>query len=116
MNKLLKGNLESLSFAVPVVWHGLRCHHTDCYFCMSFTVGVSNKNRHAIKYSNIPSPLRPVTHNESLPILVAPKTYSLQKEKDLEDFEPSLDHQRPPMTMKGIQLIQLINNLTLLLS
>ncbi|GBM40992.1 hypothetical protein AVEN_250314-1 [Araneus ventricosus] len=37
---------------------------------------------------SIPSAVRPVPHNEYLPIPVAPKTYTLQPETDLEDFEP----------------------------
>ncbi|GBO42011.1 hypothetical protein AVEN_247273-1 [Araneus ventricosus] len=43
---------------------------------------------HTIQYPNIPSAIRPVPHNESLPIPVAPKTYTLQAVTDLEDFEP----------------------------
>ncbi|GBN78918.1 hypothetical protein AVEN_9465-1, partial [Araneus ventricosus] len=34
------------------------------------------------------SAVRPVRHNEPLPIPVAPKTYTLHRETDLEDFEP----------------------------
>ena len=55
---------------------------------MTSTVGFSYKNRHAIQYPNIPSALRPVPRNESLPILVAPKAYTFQPEIYLEDFEP----------------------------
>ncbi|GBN22052.1 hypothetical protein AVEN_241409-1 [Araneus ventricosus] len=43
---------------------------------------------HTIQYPNIPSAIRPVPHNECFPIPVAPKTYTLLPETDLEDFEP----------------------------
>ncbi|GBM17169.1 hypothetical protein AVEN_47577-1 [Araneus ventricosus] len=55
---------------------------------MTSTVGFSSKSKHTIQYPNIPSAVRPVTHNESFPIPVTPKTYTLQPETDLEDCEP----------------------------
>ncbi|GBM22452.1 hypothetical protein AVEN_221515-1 [Araneus ventricosus] len=70
-----------------MVWREPRCHLTDCYFCMTSTIGFSSKSKHTIQYPNISSAVRPVPHNESLPIPVAPKTYTLQPETDLEDFE-----------------------------
>ena len=38
--------------------------------------------------SSILIALRPVPHNESFPMPVVPKTYTLQPEIYLEDFEP----------------------------
>ncbi|GBN69165.1 hypothetical protein AVEN_183012-1 [Araneus ventricosus] len=77
-----------MPFAVSIVWREPHYHLTDCYFCMTSTFGFSSKNKHTIQYTNIPSAVRPVPHSESLPIPVAPKTYILQLEKNLEDFEP----------------------------
>ncbi|GBL75061.1 hypothetical protein AVEN_243844-1 [Araneus ventricosus] len=88
LTKWLKGTRKPMHFAVPMVWREPRCHLTDCYFCMTSTVGFSRKSKHTIQYPNILSAVRPVPHNESLPIPVAPKTYTLQPEMDLEDFEP----------------------------
>ncbi|GBN97943.1 hypothetical protein AVEN_94880-1 [Araneus ventricosus] len=65
-----------------------RCHLTYCYFCMTSTFGFFCKSKHTIQYPNIPSAARPVPHNESFPIPVAQKTYTLQLETDSEDFEP----------------------------
>ncbi|GBM65573.1 hypothetical protein AVEN_169853-1 [Araneus ventricosus] len=73
-----------------MVWREPRCHLTDCYFCMTSTFGFSSKSKHTVQYPNIPSAVRPVPHNESLSIPVAPKTYTLQPETDLEDFGPQL--------------------------
>ncbi|GBM98979.1 hypothetical protein AVEN_65984-1, partial [Araneus ventricosus] len=70
-----------------MAWHEPHCHLTDYYFCMTFTVGFSSKSRRTIQYPNIPSAVRPVPQNESFPIRVATKTYTLQPSTDLEDFE-----------------------------
>ncbi|KAK4887859.1 hypothetical protein RN001_004130 [Aquatica leii] len=40
------------------------------------------------RYSNIPSALRPVPHNDTLPIPEPPNTYTLEPEIDLKDSEP----------------------------
>ncbi|GBM87025.1 hypothetical protein AVEN_40607-1 [Araneus ventricosus] len=71
-----------------MVWREPRCYLTDCYFFMSSNVGFSNKSKHTTQHPNIPSAVKPVPHNEFLPIPVAPKTYTLPPETDLEDFEP----------------------------
>ncbi|GBM41356.1 hypothetical protein AVEN_241505-1 [Araneus ventricosus] len=49
-----------------MVWRESRCHLTDCYFCMTSTVGFSRKSKHTIQYPE----------NSSAP------------ETDLKDFEP----------------------------
>ncbi|GBM49782.1 hypothetical protein AVEN_207006-1, partial [Araneus ventricosus] len=54
----------------------------------TFTVGFSSKSKRTIQFPHIPSAVRPVPHNESLPIPVATKTYTLQPATDLEVFEP----------------------------
>ncbi|GBM45911.1 hypothetical protein AVEN_211973-1 [Araneus ventricosus] len=84
---------KSMPFAVWVwfcfeVWREPRCHLAECYFCMTSNVGFSSKSKHTIQHPNIPSAVRPVPHNESLPIPEPPKTYTLQPETDLENFKP----------------------------
>ncbi len=69
-------------FAVPMVWHEPRCHFTDCYFCMTSTVKFFSKSRQKIQYPNIPSVVRPVPHNESLPISVPQKAYTVEPETE----------------------------------
>ena len=54
---------------------------------MTSTVGLSYKNRHAFQYPNIPSVFRSVLYNESLPTIVAPKTYTKQTEIGMEAFK-----------------------------
>lgn len=88
LTKWLNGTRKSMPFAVPMIWREPRCHLTDCYFCMTSTVGLSRKSKHTIQYYNIPSALRPVPHNEALPIPVPPKTYTVEPETDMKEFEP----------------------------
>ncbi|KAK4872960.1 hypothetical protein RN001_014989 [Aquatica leii] len=71
-----------------MVWREPRCHLSDCYFCMTSTVGFSSKGKHTIQYPNIPSALKPVPHNDTLPIPEPPNTYTLEPEINLKDTEP----------------------------
>ncbi|KAK4882047.1 hypothetical protein RN001_005366 [Aquatica leii] len=71
-----------------MVWREPRCHLTDCYFCMTSTVGFSSKSKLTIEYPNIPSALRLVPHNDTLPIPEPLNTYTLELEIDLKDSEP----------------------------
>ncbi|GBM48470.1 hypothetical protein AVEN_98999-1 [Araneus ventricosus] len=54
----------------------------------SRTPNTKVSTQQGIQYPNIPSAVRPVRHNESFPIPLAPKTYILQPETDFENFEP----------------------------
>lgn len=65
-----KGVKKSLSFGIPMVWREPRNHVDDCYFCMVNTKGYNNKNKKEISYPNLPSALRPVPHDDSIPIPV----------------------------------------------
>ncbi|KAK4879102.1 hypothetical protein RN001_007248 [Aquatica leii] len=71
-----------------MVWREPRCHLTDCYFCMTSAVGFLSKSKRTIQYPNIPSALRPVSHNDTLPIPEPPNTYTLEAEINLKDSEP----------------------------
>lgn len=73
-----KGTHKSMPFAMLTVWREPRCYITDCYFCMTSTVGLSRKSKQIIQYPNIPSILRPVLHNKFLPILVPLIIYRLK--------------------------------------
>ena len=55
-------------FAVPVVWRKQRDLLTDCYFCFTKIDGHNSKATHNVGYPNSPSALRPVEHDDSLPI------------------------------------------------
>jgi len=57
-----------MNFAIPMVWREPQDHSSDCYFCVTQVKGISNKSKHTVKYPNLPSAVRPVSHSEDLPI------------------------------------------------
>ena len=63
---------RSFMFGVPMIWREPTDCTNDCYFCMMKTAGFNVKNKHLIKYPNIPSALRPVAHSSGVAI---PNTY-----------------------------------------
>jgi hypothetical protein len=81
---LLKNKRKvSLPFAVPMVWRESTNHVNDCYFCIAQTEGLKGKDK-KIKYPNILSAVRPVSHSDELPVSLPPQTWSLE-EKNTDD-------------------------------
>lgn len=68
----LAGKRPSMPFAIPMIWREQNNHVTDCYFCMTNVTGFSSKNRKSIEYPNLASAMRPVPHDESLPVPTPP--------------------------------------------
>jgi hypothetical protein len=64
----LKGTHKSMHFAVPMVWREPRDRLNDCYFCMTKITGFSQFSKHKTEYPNIPCALRPVPHDNSIPV------------------------------------------------
>jgi hypothetical protein len=63
---------SAMPFAVPMIWREPKNHHDNCYFCIINTSGFSSKNKHKIFYPNLESALRPVAHDDSLPVPIPP--------------------------------------------
>ena len=61
------GAPSPFKFGVPMIWREPENCINDCYFCMVKTVGFHAKNKHLIKYPNIPSAIRPVAHSSEVP-------------------------------------------------
>jgi hypothetical protein len=51
-----------------MVWREPKAHSSDSYFCITNIRGITSKSKHIVKYPNVPSAMRPVPHNEVLPI------------------------------------------------
>jgi hypothetical protein len=77
----LTGTYQSLPFAVLLVWREQKDHLTDCYRCLTKIAGHNSKSKHTIIYPNIPSALRPVEHDDSLPNLKPPLQRALHEEE-----------------------------------
>jgi hypothetical protein len=59
---------QSMYFAVPMAWREQKNHFTECYFCLTTIDSHNSKSKHPIAYPNIPSAVRPVEHDDSVPI------------------------------------------------
>ena len=64
---------KSMPFAIPMIWREPKDHTTDCYFCLVNTKGFSAKTKNKIVYHSLESAMRPVPHDESLPIPAPPE-------------------------------------------
>ena len=78
-----------MPFAVPMIWREQKDHVTDCYFCLTSVSGYSQKNKKAITYPNLSSALRPVPHDDTLPVPAPPNKWTLEDE---EVDEPEAEH------------------------
>ena len=80
----LKGTHTWMPFDVPMVWRHFRSHLADCCCSITNVAGFSVQSKHKIEYPNIPSALRPVPHDGSVPMLEPPEEYTLDSEPDSE--------------------------------
>jgi hypothetical protein len=85
----LRGSRKAMLFAVPMIWREPKNHLNDCYFCMTNVSGCSKKKKKHITYPNIESAIRPVRHNESLPIPKPPENFQLEEASSEDNDEKS---------------------------
>lgn len=94
---------QCLQFGVPMVWREGRDHTSDCYFCMTNLEGINRKNRHHVKYPDVPSAIKPVPHGPEVPIPKPPSNLDSSsdscEEMDVVDesatYEPTADTSQP---------------------
>jgi hypothetical protein len=55
---------------------------------MTKITGFSRFSNHKIEYPNVPSALRPVPHDYSLPVPKPPETYTLDLDSESEETSP----------------------------
>ena len=85
-----------MPFAIPLVWREQKDHSTDCYFYSNIRFFI--KSKHCIKYPNIPSEIRPVSHDGILPVPKPSENWSLQKSESMfvkNDVLPSCSRKDP---------------------
>ena len=58
----------SLNLSVLMIWRKPTNHVTDCYFCAVDVTGINRKNRDSLKYPDLQSARRPVTHCDEIPV------------------------------------------------
>ncbi len=81
-----RGSKACIDFTVPMVWREPRNHVDDCYFCLTKTQGYNAKNKKKISYPNLDSAIRPILHNDEVPVPVAPVSMN---DIDLSDLDTS---------------------------
>ena len=62
------GKKAAFNFAVPMVWRESRNPADDCYFCLTNITGFNASSRKKIKYLNLRSAMKPVSHSDDLPV------------------------------------------------
>ena len=82
---------EVCASAVPIVWSEPRNHFNEPYFCVTSTNGFFGKSKHEIKNSNIPSAVRPSSHDDWMPMPEQPEKYTLESEPESEDASPEAE-------------------------
>jgi hypothetical protein len=111
-----------------MVWREPKDHSSDYYFCLTNITGITSNSKHTVKYPNVPSAMRPVPHNEALPIpkpsanVIVDDEDSTTDEVDLEQvgetsdceptFEASCSTSEPHLLTQG-DLNDLVCNLNL---
>jgi len=58
----------AMPFTIPIIRLEPKNHVDDCYFCFFSVTGFSEKNKHRILYPNLNFAMRPIPHNENLPV------------------------------------------------
>ena len=60
-------------------------HISDWYFCLTNITGVTAKSRHIVKYSNLPTAMRPVPHSAELPVSKPPTNMALRESESIDE-------------------------------
>jgi len=74
-----------MPFAIPMVWRQPTDHVSDCYFCLISITGVRAKSKHTVQYPNLPSVMRPVSHNAELPVTKLPTNMMLNDSESSDE-------------------------------
>jgi hypothetical protein len=80
----LTGTHKSMPSAVPMLWREPRVPLNDCYFCVTKITGFSWFSKHKIEYPNIPSALRSVPQDDSMPVPKPPESYTPDSDSEPE--------------------------------
>ncbi|XP_042236316.1 uncharacterized protein LOC121875729 [Homarus americanus] len=83
--------IQRLPFGIPMVWREGRDHTTDCYFCMTNLQGINRKNKHHVKYPDVPSAIKPVPHGPGIPIPTPPENYRDMILDDDHDIDEDIE-------------------------
>ena len=92
-----------MPFAIPMFWKEPKDHSSDCYFCLTNKTGITSKSKHTVKYPDLPSAMRPVSHTEELPVPKSPEnlTFSNDNSNFDEDHRQQGDNAECNLTSEA---------------
>ena len=104
-----------------MVWREQKDHLTICYCCLTKLDGHNSGYKHTVVYPNIPSALRPVEHDGSLPFPKPPQQWTLHEEEPNNTYPgdetgpscSSVDSDFPERTVPQSELHDLVRHLNL---
>jgi len=81
--------------ATPMVWRQPMHHVSVGYFFLTSVTGVTPKSKHTVKYPNLPSAIRSISHNAELPVPKPPTNMMLSDsesgEEDIGQADKNMD-------------------------
>lgn len=99
LQKWSKGNVESMSFGIPMVWAdpGPIHQENNCYACVNKVKGMNRHKSAKIEYQSVPSAQTPLPHSETVPIPkrpspteeYVPPTFLSEPESTYTLYQPS---------------------------
>ena len=121
MRSWSKGVKKSIGFGIPMIWRKPKNHVDDCYFCAVNIGGYNSKNKKEIFYPNLPSALRPVPHDDSIPTPVpkniADITAEIESSSESDDDTDTVryvpDNREIAQTFSQAELNDLVRDLNL---
>ena len=108
---------RSLNFVIPMVWKEPTNHVTNCYYCAVDVTGINRKDQSSLKYLDLQSARRPVTHCDEIPVPIFGELPEISNEvassvEGHEDEEVVLQDEAPhPFSQK--ELNDLVGDLSL---
>ena len=102
-----KGSGPGLPFGVPMIWREQHDHSSDCYFCLTDTKGYNTKNKDCIKYPNLPSAIRPVSHSAEIPVPTAPVTLPSNESDSSDSCDTECSEFQPECQKESIRCFTL---------
>ncbi|UYV72794.1 hypothetical protein LAZ67_10000749 [Cordylochernes scorpioides] len=85
----IKGK-RHMPFAITMIWREPKNHSSDSYFYSTKTTVITSKSRHTVEYPDLPSVMRPVSHNDILPVPQPPENV-IFKDDDSDRREQQSD-------------------------
>ncbi|KAJ8880993.1 hypothetical protein PR048_017466 [Dryococelus australis] len=71
-----------------MVWREPKDYSSDSYFCLATIKGISGESKYTVKYSDLSSSIKPMSHSNDLPVPRPPAHVSVEDEcEDESDME-----------------------------